>query len=424
MLKIVGINHHTAAINVREDLAFNSEQVVAALKRGLDAYAQSELVLLSTCNRTELYIGGESESMPNDEELLEFLCREKSLTSDQTTAVYEHRMFFRDRDAIAHLFNVAASLDSMVLGEPQILAQVKNAYQIADDVGTTGPVTHQSFQAALRLAKMVANQTEIFKHRVSIPSVAVVDFAMQIFERLDDKKTLLFGAGEMGEETLQYLKDHGARRLVITNRSRNKAEELAAKWSAEVVDWEQRFAELETADVLISTTGSPEPVLKLDDFRKVEPKRRGKPLFSLDLAVPRDIEPEIGNEPNVYLYSIDDLKQACDKNRAARDRETPKALKIVETETDRFMISLRHRKTGNVIRQLREGWDVRKDDELKRLFNKLPTLDDKSKDEIRYSFDRLVNKLLHPPLESLRDEAHHGSSSLLEALARLFGLQR
>ncbi len=421
MLSLVGLNHHTAPVAVRESLAFAPEQVEAALKKWMDEHDEFEAVLLSTCNRTEFYVAGEIADLPDGRALLEFLCREKRLLPEQAEEVFRHSFALEGKEASLHLFTVASSLDSMVLGEPQILAQVKTAYQTADDVGSTGPITHFLFQSALKIAKLVASQTELYQRRVSIPSIAVVDFALRIFERLDDKKTLLFGAGEMGEETLQYLREHGAKSITIANRSRAKAEELAAKWGGNVVDWDSRFEALKTADLLISTTGASEPVLTLTDFKRIEPTRGSRPLFVLDLAVPRDIESKIGDAPDVYLYSIDDLQAACEKNRALRDKEVPKARKIIEHETERFFRDLQAKKTGSVIRQLREGWNSRKDEELRRLFNKLPNLSEQDREEIRYSFDRLVGKLLHPPMQSLRDEPHE-SGSLLQALARLFGI--
>lgn len=422
-LKVIGLNHHSAPIAVRESFAFSPEQLDAALKSWLHRFGDLEAVLLSTCNRTELYLADEEGHLPEDREVFEFLCEEKRLPEQDRAEVREHFFTHEDQDAVSHLFSVTCSLNSMVLGEPQILSQVKNAYLKADEIGSAGPLTHRSFQSALHTAKLVASQTALFQRRVSIPSVAVVDFALKIFERLDDKKTLVFGAGEMAEETLQYLRDHGANTITIANRNRSKAEELAKKWAGSVVDWERRHEELVTTDLLISTTGATEPVLKHEDFRKIEPRRSGKPLFALDLAMPRDIEQEIGKNANVYLYSLDDLQEACEKNRKSRDREIPKAKKIIEIETERFFKDLHSRKSGEIIRQLREGWNSRKEDELKRLFNKLPELDEKTQEEIRYAFDRLVGKLLHPPLQSLRDEPPHQSGTLLEALARLFRLK-
>jgi len=270
----------------------------------------------------------------------------------------------------------------------------------------------------------VAAETTIRQRRISIPSVAVVDFAQQIFERFDDKHTLLIGAGEMAEETLRYLKTQGAREITVINRSSDRAAELATRWGGRVRAWADLPRSLSVADLVISTTGSEEPIVTLAQFLAVEPAREGRTLFILDLAVPRDFDPAIGRRPEVYLYSVDDLREACEKNRQERDKEIPAAMRIVQAETDRFMGDLHHRATGPMIQRLRQGWEKRRDEEVSRLFHKLPDLDDRSRDEIRQAFDRLLKKLLHPPLESLRNAARQGiPGTLLDALARLFQLK-
>jgi glutamyl-tRNA reductase len=234
----------------------------------------------------------------------------------------------------------------------------------------------------------------------------------------------VIGAGEMAEETLRYLTDQGARQISVVNRSPERAEALARRWDGRAFPWETRFETLARADLVVSTTGAEEPVVTLEDFRKIEASRYERPLFILDLAVPRDFDPAIGDRPEVYLYSIDDLRQACERNRKARDRELPAAMRIIDQETRRFMADLHHRVTGPVIQRLQRGWQRPKEEEIDRLFHKLPELDDRARDEIRQAFDRLVNKLMHPPLESLRNESRQGiPNTLLEALTKLFQLK-
>ena len=420
-VQVVGCSHHDVPIAVRERLAFSPEQTCSALEQLQQQFPKVEAVLLSTCNRMELYTATENAAVPTRRQVAEFLARFHGLEPGE---VLEHLTERADEEAIEHLFTVASSLDSMVLGEPQISSQVKQAYQAATQQNTAGPLLHAAFQAALKVARRVAGETQIHQRRVSIPSVAVADFAQQIFERFDDKKTLVIGAGEMAEETLQYLRDQGVRDVTVANRSARRAAELARRWRGRAVDWDRLLEALTAADLVISTTGADEPVVTLEAFGPVEAARYERPLFILDLAVPRDFEPAIGDRPDVYLYSIDDLRQACERNRQDRDKELPAATRIVEQETRRFMAVLRHRVTGPVIRQLKHCWQRPKEDELQRLFNKLPELDEQSRGEIRRSFDRLVNKLLHPPLESLRDESRHGiPHALLDALARLFRLK-
>jgi glutamyl-tRNA reductase len=312
----------------------------------------------------------------------------------------------------------------MVVGEPQILAQVKQAYETAKNRASAGPLTHGIFQSAVRVAKRVTSETMLHQRRVSIPSIAVGDFAAQIFERFDDKQVLVFGAGEMAEETLRYLQNEGAHHVTVANRNHERASELAGRWQGRAVPWEQLADELIRADLVISTTGASEPVVNLADYKRIESARYQRPLFVLDLAIPRDFEPAIGDCLGVYLYSIDDLQAACRENRRERDRELPAAIHIVEEETASFMAELHHRATGPIIKRLKEGWQQPKADELRRLFNKLPALDERARAEIEQSFERLINKLLHPPLESLRSEAQKGPPhGLLEALKRLFQLK-
>jgi glutamyl-tRNA reductase len=252
----------------------------------------------------------------------------------------------------------------------------------------------------------------------------VADLAKSIFERFDDKKVLVIGAGEMGEETLRYLIDEGARDVTIVNRNFVRARELADRWQGQSVPWDELPEALVAADLIISMTGADRPIVELAQYQTIASRRYQRDLFILDLAVPRDFDPEIGNCLNVYLFTLDDLSAACERNRKERDKEWPRAMTIVEEETANFMAELNHRATAPIIRRLREGWHQPKEDELRRLFNKLQHLDQRSRDEIAQSFDRLINKLLHPPLEALRDESRTGvPHGLIDAFKRLFNLK-
>ncbi|MBX7073544.1 MAG: glutamyl-tRNA reductase [Pirellulales bacterium] len=421
-LQMIGCSHHNATVERRERLAFSPAQARDALCRFRADFPQAEAVLLSTCNRIEVYTAAETgDAAPTHEQVAEFLARFHNVPLHD---VFDDLFERTGEDVVRHLFTVAASLDSMVVGEPQILSQVKQAYQLATDEHAAGPLSHAVFQAALRVAKRVAAETAIHQKRVSIPSVAVADFASQIFERFDDKRVLLIGAGEMGEETLRYLRDEGARDITVLNRSYERARELAAQCGARALPWEQLFPQLAAADLVVGTTGAEMPIVRIEDYRRIEPQRYQKPLFILDLAMPRDFDPRIGDCLQVFLYSIDDLRAACEQNRAERDAELPGALSIVEDETQRFMTDLHHRATGPIIKRLKQDWQAPKEEELRRLFNKLPELDDRARLEILQSFDRLLNKLLHPPLEALRDEAQHGiPHALVDAFKRLFQLK-
>lgn len=418
-VQLVGCSHHQSSVEVRGRIAFSKPQAEQALDALRERFPGSEAVLLSTCNRIELYTAAEDHAaVPNHLQIAEFFAEFHGV---QVREVFDELFERSGEDVVRHLFTVAASLDSMVVGEPQILSQVKQAYETARLHDSTGPLTHQMFQTALKVAKRVATETAINERRVSIPSVAVSDFAKNIFERFDDKRIVVIGAGEMGEETLRYLIDEGARDVTVLNRSLARAQSLAERMNGRAVPWEQLDDMLVAADLVISTTGAEEPIITLRRYQQIEERRFQRDLFMLDLAVPRDIEAAVGDCLNVYLYSLDDLGKACEANRAARDKEWPKAMAIIEDETARFMSDLHHRATGPIIRRVRQGWQGWKDDELKRLFNKLGHLGEKDRDEIRQAFDRLMNKLLHPPLEALRDEAKDGTPhGLLEAFKRLF----
>jgi glutamyl-tRNA reductase len=312
----------------------------------------------------------------------------------------------------------------MVVGEGQIISQVKQAYELACARRSTGPITHDVFQAALRVAKRVSAETSIHQRRVSVASVAVADFAAQIFERFDNKDVLIVGAGETAEETLRYLVDEGARRLTVVNRSFDRAAEVAARWSATPRPWAELASLVTSADLVVSATGATEPIFSLDDFRRIEPQRFQRTLCILDLAMPRDFDPAIGECIGVYLYSIDDLRETCEANRQERQREWPAAEKIIDEEAARFLADMRHRASAPTIQRLRATCDELKAVELQRLLNKLTQADERDRAEIVLAFDRLVNKILHLPMTTLRDHAEQPQhTGLIDALRRLFQLR-
>jgi glutamyl-tRNA reductase len=425
-LSMVGCNHRQSSLAVRERLAFSPAQTLDALAAWRVTHPESEAVLLSTCNRIELYAAADDPAAALGTPLLA-----EHLANFHNVPIEEIRgelMMLDDEAVVRHLFRVAASLDSMVVGEAQILSQVKQAYELACEIGSTGPVMHGFFQAALRVARRVAGETPLHRHRVSVPSVAIADFAGRIFERFDDKRVLVIGAGEMAQETLSYLTDAGARDVVVLNRDFKRAQSLAAEWRGHAAPWQELIQQLVSADVVVSTTGADRPVVTLDDYRKqVAPGRHQRPLFILDLAMPRDFAPAIRHELGVYLYGIDDLAEACERNREARAIALPLAERIIDAETRAFIADSRHRASGPVIARFRAELESAQTAELERLYKRLPGLDERARGEIRRFSDRLVGKMLHPPLESLRDASRdgspHGLHGLLEALQRLFQLK-
>lgn len=424
-VQVVGCSHHKSSVAFREQVALSSAQAANFAEEFYLQFPNSELVIVSTCNRTELYtLASKPEDLPSSDLVIELWAKDRSLNADEIAQkLYIHR----DESAINHLFAVSASLDSMVVGESQIVAQVKQAYEAAKTYRPATPLTYQVFDTALRVAKRVSTETDIHTNRVSVPSIAINVLATQIFERLDNKDILVLGAGEMAEETLNYLVGHGAKNFTICNRSIERAQQLAKVFSGNVVQWEQIFSQLATADMVISTTGSTEPIVKADSFKSVVGSRDQKPIFILDLAVPRDFEDAIGNELNVYLYSLDDLQMECERNLKSRKNEWPKATRIVESETENFFGEVRRRAGGSTIALLKRQANDVKDEELKRLLNRLDSASTDDKVQIEHSFQRLVNKLLHPPLESIREDSASESNDqpvgLLEAMKRLFQLK-
>lgn len=420
ILHVVGCSHHQSDVAIREQLAFTEPQVKPFLDRYYDTFPGSEAVLLSTCNRIEFYSAAQTLSLvPSHSQMIDFLAQERGLLSSQV----ESNMFaLGDQQAVKHLFKVAASLDSMVVGEAQILSQVKSAYQLATETTQPIPLTHRIFQSAIRVARRISNETEIHNNRVSVPSVAIGVLAKQIFERLDNKKILIIGAGEMADETLTYVVAEGGKSIAITNRTTSNAESLAKKFGGRVSPWSELQNELAIADLIISTTGATEPIVTAAMFDQVESARYQKPVFILDLAIPRDFEESIGNRLNVYLYSLDDLQKECERNRQSRQTHYPKALKIIEQETDEFFLDVQRRSSGATIALLKKQANQAKQLELNRLLNRLDGLPTEQQAEIEQAFNRLVNKILHPPLKSLQSDTAHGSGGLLDALKKLFQL--
>ena len=419
-LRRIGWDHHGVAVELRERFAFDRAEAGRFLDDWQERFPESEAVLVSTCNRTELYTGTLNGALPDAVAVRAFLAKEKQCVFPDE--LFERVVTLDDAHAASHLFAVASSLESMVVGEPQILAQIKEAYQIAAEHGAAGTVTHSVFQRALSVAKRVSAETDLFRHRVSIPSVAVADFALELFETLSDQGTLVLGAGQMASETLRYLVDNGARKIFIANRTRSKADALAGEFHAESVDWSERSSVWEKVDLVIAACTADTPIITAEHVLACQSKRANRPLFLLDLAVPRNCDPEIAQLENVYLYSLDDLAAACERNRKSRNAQLPKAYRIVWTEANSFWHDLRGRENGEAIRQLRLRWHETKERELERLFHKCPNLDDSAQDEVRYAFERLVNKMLHAPMESLRDEPDTHPTNLLDAMKRLFGL--
>ena len=425
-LQVVYCNHLSANLSIRERLAFAGDKLEAAYRELAGRFRSAEFVVLSTCNRVEVYSAQESpDAAPTRKQILEFVSEFHRVPLEEFS---DELLAETGPDAVRHLFRVASSLDSMVLGEPQIVNQVKEAYRLAQDHNACGPLTHAMFQGAIRVSARVRSETRLAEGRVSIASVAVSDFGRGIFDRFDDKQVLILGAGEMAEETLRYLCDEGVRRVTILNRSLERAEKLAAQFAsvgAKPRSWDALDEELARADMIVSTTGATEPVVDVNRFREARRRSGEKPVFILDLGAPRDFAPAIADlDDNVFLYDIDALEGTCEQNRKSRSREIEAAQLIVDEEAERFMQDVYHMATGPIVKRLREQWHDVSRDELARLRAKMSHLSPADLDTVERSMERIVNKLLHPPLEALRHEAKSGTPhSLIDALKRLFHLR-
>lgn len=422
-LQVVYCTHQTADLSVREKLAFSSDdQVLRAYDELRQRFPASEHVVVSTCNRIELYSAQEDPSdAPSADQLARFFAEFHHVSEEEVFAELLERT---GAEAVRHLFEVASSIDSMVLGENQIVSQVKAAYELATRGNANGPLTNALFQRALTVSRRVRTETQLSEGRISIASVAVGEFGRSIFDHFDDKTVLVIGAGEMAEETLRYLQNEGVGRTIVINRSPERAHTLASEFGGEARPYDELDRWLAEADVVVSTTGAEEPIVTADRFRRIRESGNGRPVFILDLGAPRDFHPDVARvDEGIFLYDIDDLERTCERNREARKTEIARAQAIVEEETARFMQDVYHKATGPIVKRLRERWHDISRRELDLLFRKTSHLTAEDRDAIERSVERIVNKLLHPPLETLRDEAREGPPhGLLEAIRRLFHL--
>jgi glutamyl-tRNA reductase len=373
-----------------------------------------EALIVSTCNRTELYCVVPAHS-PVDP--ASWLTR-----WHQQANLHEHLYRFEGDAAVQHAFEVASGLDSMVIGEPQILGQLKDAYRTAQDCGTAGALLNRLFQSTFSVAKRVRTETHIGANAVSVASAAV-GLARQIFSNLERHTALLVGAGETIALTARHLRAHGLHNMIIANRTLSRAEALAAEFNASAITLDALPHHLAQADIVISSTASPVPVITLKDTQAALVARKRKPIFMVDIAVPRDIEPEIGQLEDVYLYSLDDLQQSISDNLQARHGAADQARLLIAEEVQRFHISLRGQDAVPAIRALRAAAEVRRLqtlDQARRLMASGKT----PEEALEYLASTLTSRLIHVPTQTLREAGEHGDAALVEAARRLFGLIR
>ncbi len=416
---LIGLSHKTAPVHLREKLSLYGQNSLEALHSLRDATGMAECAVLSTCNRTEVYgLTGEENWQ---ELLLDFLAQMAHVTPGQ---LQDHLYSYEGSPAVRHLMRVAGGLDSMVVGEGQILAQVREAMQAAAEAGTAGTAVHALFQNALAAGKRARTETEIGRGAVSISLVAV-QLARQIFQRLDGRVILLIGAGETGEQTAKMLlADGAAPKLLVCNRTPERAEELARQFGGASVPWERLGEALTRADIVITSTGAPHAVISQGLIRQSARGRRGRPLFLIDIAVPRDVEQAVGELDDVYLYNIDDLQAVVQKNTAGRQIEAVRVEEIVEEEKDRFLAWLRSREVAPTIQQLQRFTDEIVAAEYARVGGRLSHLTQRDRDVVDTLVRGIVNKVMRRPIVHLKEAADSGNGyHEVESVRAIFGLQ-
>src|SRR5437870_1587208 len=419
-LFVSGLSHRNAPVELREQLAVDEDKLRELLRDISSTNVVREVIVLSTCNRVEVYavadVPGEARAA-----MFRQLCHHRGV---EPTAVEAALYTFAEGDAVRHAFRVASSLDSMVIGEPQILGQVKDAFALAQSCEAVGPALHSLFTQAFAVAKKVRTETEIARHAVSV-SFAAVELAKKIFAGLDGKAVLLVGAGKMSELAARHLVEQGAFPLYVANRTWARAQELARALAGTPVPFEELPTALATVDIVIASTGAPEPVIRLGTVQRIVSARRGRPLFFIDIAVPRDVESAVGALDGVYCYDVDDLKQVVDANIRERVREAHRAEALVEREVARFLAKRGDVEVIPTIVSLRERLEAIRTGEVKRTLARLPGATPETREAIEALSTAIVNKILHAPITKLRESSRAGSPrSWLELVHELFGLTR
>ncbi|WP_455220528.1 glutamyl-tRNA reductase [Kaarinaea lacus] len=410
-----GINHKTAPVDIRERVAFEPGQICHALKDLVAQPAVNEAAIISTCNRTELYCGLEN----NDLALIINWLRQyhKLGERDIQPYVYAHP----DHDAVRHVLRVASGLDSMVLGEPQILGQMKDAYSAANQAGTLGGLLDRLFQHTFAVAKQVRTDTQIGASPVSV-AFAAVSLAKQIFSDLNNHTALLIGAGETIELAARHLHESGIGRMVIANRTIERAHNLASEFNAYAISLPDIPGHLAEADIVISSTASPLPILGKGSVESALKVRKHRPILMIDIAVPRDIEAEVGDLDDVYLYTVDDMQEIIQEGLRSRQEAAEQAEEIIDTQVSHFMNWLRSLGAVTTIRAVRHKAESNRDEELDKALAMLAS--GKNPEEVLKLFaHRLTNKLIHTPSVQLKQAGYDGRNEIIDVVRTIFDIK-
>lgn len=411
---VAGLNHKTADINLREKLAFDGHKLEEGLRRFKELPEIEEAMILSTCNRVELYANVRDTSKVSESVktfLSEFHNIGRSLLDD---ALY----IYKGADAVRHIFRVTSSLDSMVIGEPQILGQLKEAFELAVEKKTTGILLNKLMQKAISVAKRVRTETKIAENAVSI-SFAAVELAKKIFTDLSKKSFMLLGAGEMAELTAKHLISNGVKEVIVANRTYEQACRVANEFGGRAIRFDEFTKEMVYADIVICSTGAPTYILLKSQMQKVMKERKHRQVFIIDISVPRNIDPEINDLDNVYLYNIDDLQGIVDTNMFERKKEAEKAERIIEEEVETFLKWQSSLDSVPIIKALREKAEEIKREELSKFLNRFPNIKEKEKEAIEHMVSAVVNKLIHPPTIALKENSED-RETLLATIKKLY----
>ena len=414
----LGLSHKTAPVEIRERLAFAPTAMERPLRLLLELPAIAEGLIVSTCNRVELYAATKEPDVAIAA-MRRFLADYHEISLDDINShLYDHQ----GEEAIRHLFRVASSLDSMVIGEPQILGQIKTAYGYAVEFKTAGLVLNRFLHKAFSVAKRVRTETGIASNAVSV-SFAAVELARKIFDKLDDKGVMIVGAGEMCELAAKHFITNGVTKTLVTNRTFERAEKLALEFNGRAVPFESFTDHLVEVDIVLTSTGAPNFILTRKQLEDVFKRRKHRPMFLIDIAVPRDIDPKVNDLENAYLYDVDDLQEVVQANLKERKKEAAKAEGIVEQEIGQFHIWLANLDVKPTIVALRKHFDEVRTQELDRTFSNLKDLTDKQRKGVEAMTNALINKLLHQPIALLkRSQDGSGGGDYVDAVRALFDL--
>lgn len=417
---LVGINHKTAPVEIRELLAFSEAACASGLRTLVDGEILREGLIVSTCNRVEVLAATANESVGEGSKRIgEFLGHSRGVPDD---FFRQHLYSHTDEQAIRHVFRVASSLDSMVVGEPQVLGQVRRAYSIALEAGTAGRVLNRLVHHTLRVAKRVRTETGIAANAVSISYMAV-ELGKKIFGSLKGQSVLLIGAGEMAELCARHLISAGVSRVLVANRTQDAAGRLASEFGGEAVSFERLSDWLPEADIVVCSTGAGEYVVTAPMAREALTRRRNRPAFFIDISVPRNIDPAIGELPNAFVFDIDDLESVISSNIREREREAERAELIVDSEVMQFQQSLRVMDIGPSIGALRKRLQDIARSELARQRNRLGTLTPEQERAIEAMLIATVNKISHPLMNRMRNSYDASDAESIQAWRDTFGLE-